>query len=82
MTGPEHYLFAELLADKAEQDSENAASEQMGKAQVWATLAVAHAQLATAAAVALQAPGGDDAGMYVVDVEAWEEVASARSANT
>lgn len=79
MTGPEHYLLAEQLAEMAEQRAHDASTNEIdARALVFATLSVAHAQLANAAATALQVPGGEDAGMYVADMEDWEAVASAR----
>lgn len=78
MTGPEHFVEAEELAAKAEAESYRQGAGDMAAAHVWATLALAHAQLATAAATALQVPGGEDAGMRVADVEAWEAACSVR----
>lgn len=76
MTGAEHYVAAERLAEQAmaipsENDETNpAAMALLAAAQV-------HATLALAAATALQVPDGETAGMALVDLEQWEVAASA-----
>lgn len=74
MTGPEHYQVAINLLDRIDAEQQEGAeltfSDVIAAAQV-------HATLALAAATALQAPGGEGAGMWREDNEAWERVCSA-----
>ncbi len=74
MTGPEHYVRAEQLTATAEDETERPDSWRL----LMLSAAQAHATLALAAATALQVPGGEDAGMYIADVEQWETAASAQ----
>jgi hypothetical protein len=74
-TGPEHYLEAERLAERAGSlNPRNAeAREEMA---VLASLALVHAQLAGAAATALNRPDGE--GMVRDDYREWMRTASVK----
>jgi hypothetical protein len=80
MTGAEHYQAAERLLSRALHVKSLDDRSPMNPAEAAHCLAAAqvHATLALSAATALNVPGGEDAGMYIPDVEEWEAVASAR----
>jgi hypothetical protein len=72
MTGPEHYQRAEKHLDDAARASN---ADDAGRQR---ELALIHAQLATAAAIAMAGSGTGDYGgrMRSVDRDAWRAVAS------
>lgn len=73
-TGPQHYHEAERLLSAAARGTDDTGLIDRQRAL---RAAAVHAQLATAAAIALNTPGGEDGGMYVPDATEWERAASA-----
>jgi hypothetical protein len=71
-TGPWHYEEAERLLELAEHGADRKIDPHRA-----IRAASVHATLALAAATALQAPGGDNAGMVIADASEWEQACSA-----
>ncbi|MBL1107385.1 hypothetical protein JK361_22725 [Streptomyces sp. 5-8] len=74
MTGPEHYREAERLLGMAHRFTYGDGADPAVGAAL-AAEALAHAQLATAAATALNDHAADAGGMPLEDFHAWAETA-------